>query len=171
MNWRRVLSFFRRKPGMTGTPPSARQVPADAGLHALDFSRRYAEWMNYHVENRMMELGISTEVIGASKQGHLHRAFWPEDMTGGGNSTGGNLVVDSGIFNPELLRDLGPRVSSRWERSRLRDRLDAIIAHEHAEAHGATHSEAVARAAETGLPIRGSARRLLRDIAQGGRER
>jgi hypothetical protein len=171
MDWRRILSIFRRRPGMTGIPPSLRQVPVEARRHALDFSHRYAEPMNYHVENRMMELGIPMGQIGAATHGKPHRAFWPEETTGGGNAPGGRLTVDSGDVDGELIKDLGPQVSSRWEKSRLRDRLDAIIAHEYAEAHGATHEEAVARAAQTDLPISARARRLLRDIAQGGMQR
>jgi hypothetical protein len=165
--FRRLLSFFRRKPGMIGVPPSAWQVPADPGLHAVDFSLRYAEPMDYHVLNRMDELGIPSDQIGSSVPLHGIRraAFIPQEKTGGGNGPGGRLVVDSGVFNPELHADLGPEVSSYWARSRLRDRMDAIIAHEHAEAHGASHIEAESRAAETELPIREGARKLLRVIA------
>ena len=55
---------------MVGVPPSRRPaIPTDAAEHALDFSHRYAELMNYHVENRMMELGIPTDQIGARKYG------------------------------------------------------------------------------------------------------
>jgi hypothetical protein len=167
----RFLSYFRRhKPAMIGTPPSARQIPADPGLHAVDFSLRYAVPMNYHVENRMMELGIPTHQIGSSVPVHgiRHAAFIPQETTGGGNGPGGRLIVDSGVFNPDLHADLGPEVSSYWAKSRLRDRMDAIIAHEHAEVYGATHLEAEAVAADTELPIREDARKLLRVIA--GRE-
>src|SRR4051794_17987489 len=98
--FRRLFSLFRRpKPSMIGTPPSARQIPANAELHALDFAHRYAEPMNYHVENRMMELGIDPNRIGARKYGFPHRAFWPEETTGGGNVPGQRLTVDSGVFN------------------------------------------------------------------------
>ena len=58
---RHLAYFFRRKPGMVGPPPSSRQVPFDSGLHAVDFSHRYFEAIHYHVENRMMELGIPTD--------------------------------------------------------------------------------------------------------------
>jgi hypothetical protein len=93
----------RRKPGMIGTPPSARQIPLSAELHALDFSQRYADPMNYHVENRMMELGIDPNRIGARKYGFPHRAFWPEEATGGANLPGQRLTCDSGVFNIDLL--------------------------------------------------------------------
>src|SRR5208283_772442 len=68
-----------------------------------DFAERYAEPMNYHVENRIMELGIPTDRIGARKYGYPHRAFWPEETTGGGNAPGRRLTVDSGVFNAELM--------------------------------------------------------------------
>jgi hypothetical protein len=169
--FRLILSLFRRrKPGMIGTPPSARQVPADPGLHAVDFSYRYAELMNQHVENRMMELGIPTNRIGATKYGFPHRAFWPEECTGGGNVPGRRLSVDSGVFNPELMADrrgAGPV----WARARLRDRIDAIIAHEDAESLTRDHDIAEAVAPDTALPIREEARRLLRAIKASGRER
>ena len=63
--FRRFLSIFRREPpAMIGVPPSRRPaIPTDAAEHALDFSHRYAKLMNYHVENRMMELGIPTDQI------------------------------------------------------------------------------------------------------------
>ena len=82
---KRIRDFFR-KSAMAGRPPSKRfmwHAPAD---HARDFAERYAEPMNYHVENRMMELGIHTGRIGARKYGYPHRAFWPEETTGGGNA-------------------------------------------------------------------------------------
>jgi hypothetical protein len=77
--FRRISKFFRRKPGMVGTPPSARQVSADPAMHAVDFSHLYAEPMDYHVGNRMMELGIHTDHIVARKYGYPYRAFWPEE--------------------------------------------------------------------------------------------
>jgi hypothetical protein len=51
-------------------------------------------------------------------------------------------------------------------RSDSRDRLDQVIAHEHAEATGIDHEEAVQRAAETPLAIRETARDRLRAIAE-----
>jgi hypothetical protein len=159
------------KPRMIGAPVSAWQIPTDAAEHAVDFSTRYADPMDYHVTQRMMDLGIPIEQIGASAPGTTHAAFWPHERTGGGNVPGGRLTVDSGVFNPELFKDLGSGVSSRWEKSRLRDRMDAIIAHEFTEAQGAGHYEAIKTAADTELPISDKARHLLRDIAKGGRER
>ena len=95
---KRIRAYFR-KPAMTGSAPSERPMWHDPAQHARDFAERYAEPMNYHVENRMMELGIPTDRIGARKYGHPHRAFWPEETTGGGNVPGRRLTVDSGVFN------------------------------------------------------------------------
>lgn len=165
----RILSFFRRRPAMIGTPPSARQVPADVGLHALDFSHRYAEPMNYHVENRMMELGIAPNRIGARKYGHPHRTFWPEETTGGGNAPGRRLTVDSGVFD-ELMATRGG-AGPLWAKARLRDRIDAIVAHEDAESLTLDHDLAEQMASDTTLPIREGARQILRAIRGEPRER
>jgi hypothetical protein len=162
--FRRLLSLFRRKPGMIGMPPSARQVADDPGLHAVDFSHRYAEPMDYLVSHRMDELGIPSGRIGSSDvdYGIQHAAFHPHDTIGGSNGAGGRLTVDSGVFNPELMA--GQHAEKVWPKSRLRDRLDAIIAHEYEEAKGGGHIAALARGPDTELPIRESARKLLRSM-------
>jgi len=54
-----------------------------------------------------------------------------------------------------------------WEKSRLRDRMDAVIAHEHEEARGIPHEEVVELAPDTTLPIGDNAQRILRTIAEG----
>jgi hypothetical protein len=149
---------------MIGTPPSVSQVPADARLHALDFSRRYAGPVNYQVENRMMELGIPADRIGSSDIdfGIQHAAFHPHDSIGGSNGAGGRLTVDSGVFNPDLME--GQHADKAWARARLRDRLDAVIAHEYEEAKGGGHTAALRRGPDTELPIREQARELLRSM-------
>jgi hypothetical protein len=163
-----------KPPAMIGAPPSARKlraIPGDPAEHAADFAARYAVEMDHYVSQRMIDLRIPTGQIGSSDvdRGIRHAAFMPYEREGGGNGPGGRLTVDSGVFNPDLFDALGPVVSSFWKRSRLPDRVDAIIAHEHAEAKGMDHMEAVNRAPDTDLPIREGARRLLRVIA--GRER
>jgi hypothetical protein len=127
--------------------------------------------MDCLVSERMLDLGIAPKHIGSSDLTHgiRHAAVNPFERTGGGNGPGGRLTVDSGVFNPDLHADLGKEVSSRWAKSRLRHRVDAIIAHDHTEFLGASHAEAVKRAADTELPISASARRLVRVI--GGRSR
>ena len=162
-----------RSPAMIGMPPSARQIPAHPELHARDFAERYAEPMNYHVENRMMELGIDPAKIGVSDADHRiwHAAFIPHEVDGGGNTPDGRLNLDSGILNPDLFKRLGPKASDAYARARLRDRLDAGIAHEFEEAKGGSHEYAYEHAPNTALPIRAQARELARMIRDGERRR
>jgi hypothetical protein len=100
-------------PAMIGTPSSKRATWHDPSEHARDFAERYAEPMNDHVENRMMELGIPTDRIGAPKYGYPHRAFWPEETTGGGIVPGRRLTVDSVVFNTELMANR-PEAGDVW---------------------------------------------------------
>jgi hypothetical protein len=126
--------FFRRKPVIIGTPPSARPLWHDPEAHAADFAARYAEPMNYLVEQRMMDLGIPAGQIGSSDtlQGIRHAAFMPHDRIGGSNGAGGRLTVDSGVFNTELMT--GKPGEKQWAEERLINRLDAVITHEYEEA-------------------------------------
>ena len=126
--------------------------------------------MNFHIENRMMELGIDTDRIGARKYGYPYRAFWPEEATGGGNVPGRRLTVDSGVFNTELMANR-PEAGPLWAKARLRDRIDAIIAHEDAESLTGDHDLAEATAPDTALPITEGARRIRRAIRGRPRER
>jgi hypothetical protein len=168
---RRIIDLFRRKPGMIGTPPSTREVPTDAGLHSVDFSQRYFEPMDYHAANRMTELGIPIDQIGSRDRarGIDHATFHPLERDGGGNTVGRRLNVDSGVFNPELLE--GEAGEGEWAKARLRDRLDAVIAHEYEEARHQSHVEALRRAPDTELPIREDARGLLRAMRGDPTER
>ena len=154
---------------MIGTPPSKRSLWHDPAEHARDFAERYAEPMNYHVENRMMELGIPTDRIGAEIRLPAPR-FWPEETTGGGIAPGRRLTVDSGVFNAELMANR-PEAGEVWAKSRLRDRIDTIIAHEDAESLTGDHDLAEAMAPDTTLPITEGARQILRAIRGNPRER
>src|SRR5262249_39340828 len=79
------------------------------------------------------ELGIPDEMIGASdpEYGTKRAAFMPHDREGGNIITG--ITVNSGGLNPDLLK--GQKGGRLWPRARLRDRVDAIIAHEWAESN------------------------------------
>ena len=138
---------------MIGTPPSKRSLWHDPAEHARDFAERYAEPMNYHVENRMMELGIPTDRIGAEI-----RLPAPRLLAGGDDRrrqrTGRRLTVDSGVFNAELMANR-PEAGEVWAKSRLRDRIDAIIAHEDAESLTGDHDLAEAMTPDTTPPITG----------------
>ena len=76
--------------------------------------------------------------------------------------------MDSGVLNPQLNAEvIGPEASALWARSRLRDRIHAVIAHEYEESGGIPHDQVVDRVAETTLPIGENARRVLRSTAKG----
>ena len=82
------------------------------------------------------------------------------------------MFVDSGVLNPELNAEvIGSEASKVWAKARLRDRIEAVLVHEHLEAQGIPHDEVVERAADTDLPIGENARRILRRIAEGVRRR
>jgi hypothetical protein len=162
------------RPAMIGTPPSLRPIWGDPVAHARNFAERYAEPLNFHVENRMIELGIDPLRIGVGDPEHgiRHAAFFPREADGGGNTPDGRLNLDSGILNPELFQRLGPEAAGAYSRARLRDRIDAGIAHEYEEAKGGgSHEYAYEHAPETELPIRPEARELARRIRDGERWR
>jgi hypothetical protein len=163
--------FFGRKP--VGFP-LGRHIPADPADHAEDFAHRYAEPLDWQAGIRMEELGIPRDRIGSND--HLHRlsgrSFNPYKRDGGGNGPGGRVNVDSGVLNPELLTEAyGERAPKLWRESRLRDRIDAIIAHEISEADHGTHEAALGMAPKTELPIRDQARRILVEMERGWKGR
>ena len=100
-------------------------------------------------------------------------AFFPDQSVGGRNIHRRGINLDSGILNPDLIDDrTDPALSSLWRKARLRDRADAVIAHEFEEASGTLalqHEEATQKAADTRLLISDAARLLLRVAA--GRNR
>ena len=86
------------------------------------------------------------------------RAFDPYTKTGGSNTTG---IVNSGVLNPESLK--GKKGGRIWPKMRLKDRIDAIIAHEYEELRaGGKHADALKAAATTDLAISDEARRVNR---------
>lgn len=142
-------------------------TPADPAEHAIQFAEAWYDRLEFHTRRRMRELGIAEPRIGAFDIDYdfLHAAFHPKECTGGSNSPGARINLNSGVLNPELLApELGRDVKTLWGKSRLRDRMDAIIAHEHHESLGLSHPEAVAQAVDTPLPIREEARHILRAI-------
>ena len=128
---------------MIGLPPSARGGrPADAGLHTQQIARKWEDVGESYVKHRNRELGIPEEMNGQPDLGgdRRWRAFDPHEREGGRNTTG--VVVDSGVLNPDLLKGLkGGRI---WPKMRLKDRIDASIAHEYEELKaGGEHAEAI----------------------------
>ena len=150
---------------MIGPPPSARGGrPADPGLHASQIAQEWEDVGEGYINRRMKELGIPDGQRGQPDFGGdgRWRAFNPRGREGGANSTG--VVVDSGVLNPELLK--GKKGGRIWPKMRLKDRIDAIIAHESEELHHGSHVGALKAAAKTQLPISDEARRVCRAMAR-----
>ena len=150
-------------PGLTGPSPSERglpAVPADPAEHARRVAREWHDVGETYVRRRMKELGIPDAMIGSSdhKRGGERHAFFPDEKDGGGVAPGGRISVDSGVLTPEL------HPAREWADETLRRRIDATIAHEYEEAVGGTHRHAVEHSPETGLPVGGRVRKLLRAI-------
>jgi len=171
----RFKRLFRRTPAMIGTPPSARPMWHDPAAHARDFAARYADPINYHVENRMMELGIPTGRIGFPDPdaGNRWAAFHPGGGEGGNNSPDGRLIVDSGLFYPDLLKkDYGEAAAELYADSDVTSRLDSIIAHEYEEhRYSGSHVEALKHAPKTELPIGERAREIGEAMRKGWKGR
>ncbi|MFO0950757.1 MAG: hypothetical protein U0835_06295 [Isosphaeraceae bacterium] len=149
---------------MTWTGPLADRPPQDMADHAQDFARRYAFPLDAYCALRMQELGIPEDLQGADdlRKGMKWCAFDPEGREGGQISKG--ITVNSGVLNLELLR--GSSGSRLWARSRLRDRIDAVIAHEFEESRTREHRAALRAAAVTELPITAGARQITRAMAR-----
>src|SRR5690242_11163334 len=109
------------------TPPSD---PAD---HAQDFARRYAEPMDYHAAQIMLDLGIPLEKIGTLDpvQEYKHAAFHPTESSGGSVTPDGRITLDSGVMNLDgMEKPYREEARKVWAASRLKDKMEAVIAHE-----------------------------------------
>ena len=152
---------------MIGTPPSQRRIPDDPVLHARQFANEYADNLENYVEGRMHQLEIPEHNIGLpdASRGMPWAVFHPNGITGG-SVVGETIAVNSGVLNPELLTErYGPAIGKIWAKSRLRDRIDAVLAHEVAEAETRSHEEAETLAAGTDLAVSEGTRRILRAMA------
>jgi len=67
-------------------------------------------------------------------------------------------------MNPELLAGEAGKI---WAKSRLKSRMQAIIAHELAEHETGSHEASLKAASETRLPIAKGARKILRAMEEG----
>ena len=154
---------------MIGTLPSARPMWHEPAAHARDFADRYAEPMDYYVSQRMTELGIQEIGMPDRDAGIQWAAFHPHGTVGGNYAPDGRLIVNSGVFNLDLLnKNYSEEASKLFERSRLRDRLDSIIAHEFEEhRNGMSHAAALKAAPKTDLPISDRAREICRAMERG----
>jgi hypothetical protein len=68
-----------------------------------------------------------------------------------------------------LTERYGSEMGTTWEKSRLRDRIDAVIVHEAAEGGTGTHESAETLAAKTELPVSEGTRRIRRAMAGNSR--
>jgi len=144
-------------------------IPPNAADHAEQFALTWYDRLESLTRKRLRELGIPDHQIGAFDDDFDLRlaAFHPKERTGGGISPGARINLNSGVFNPGLLvRHPSPTVSSIWGKASLRDRCDAVIAHEYHEGQGVSHAEAERQAAQTELPVTDGARRIRRAMVE-----
>ena len=138
--------------------------PTDPADHAEDFAHRYEFPLDAYCAVRMQELGIPEHLQGADDLRENMRwcAFDPAGREGGNIS--GGITVNSGVLNPELLK--GEKGGRIWPKARLRDRIDAVIAHEYEESKTFSHVAALKAGAKTELPVTDGARRILKAMAR-----
>lgn len=146
-----------------------RSSQVDPATHATDFATRSADAFERIIQQRMRHVGVPEHLIGDIPfGGGIRRAFLPEEGTGGGVTVGRGINVDSGVLNPNLLGDPAAGGEARaWSRARLRDRIDAVIAHEYEECTRGSDQAARQHAPTTGLRISDEARAILRQMAGG----
>ncbi len=138
--------------------------PTDPAAHAEDFAHRYEFPLDAYCAVRMEELGIPDRLHGSPdlEGDGRWKAFIARDRQGGGLLKG--ITVNSGCLNFELLKGKGG--SRLFAKARLRDRIDAIIAHEYEEDQLGTHELALRHGAKTELPVSDEARRILRAMGR-----
>jgi hypothetical protein len=71
--------------------------------------------------------------IGDSDRAHgiTHAAFHPHRKEGGTVTPNGQVILDSGVMNPEQLTALhGEETGNVWAGTRLKSRMQVIVAHE-----------------------------------------
>jgi hypothetical protein len=137
--------------------------PNDPADHAADFARRYEFPLDEYCAIRMQALGIPKHLHGATDfdaEGKW-KAFIAHERQGG-NLTDG-ISINSGVLNPKLLKAQGSRI---WPKARLRDRIDAVIAHDNEEVRTGSHQGSLKAAPKTNLPITDGARRILRAMGR-----
>ena len=133
-----------------------------------DFARRYRALLSEAIANRMRRIGVPSDMIGIEYWGVDTGAFveyFPPQL--GGNIRVGlngrtGINVDPAIFDFDA-----PKVGqlSAWRGARLRDRVDAVVAHEFTEATAPEgcdfHQYAIEHAERTELEITDRARLIL----------
>ncbi len=148
--------------------------PSDPADHAEDFSRRYAEDLDIVAGQVMLDLKIPDNQLGARDpdRNSEHHCFFPSERTGGSVSPAGQITLDSGLMNPDLLAAAYDEETQKlWQHTRIGDRAQTIIPHELAEHEYGDHELALIAGPETELSISHAARELLRQMEKGWRGR
>jgi len=99
--------------------------PSDPADHAEDFSRRYAEDLDIVAGQVMLDLKIPDNQMGARDpdRNSEHHCFFPSERTGGSVSPAGQITLDSGLMNPDLLAAAYDEETQKlWQHTRIGDR-------------------------------------------------
>jgi hypothetical protein len=148
------------------------QLPA----HVADFANQYQEPLNAAIGNRMRQVGVPDEMVGIKYYGVDEGAFVRYDppQLGGNIRVGTNgkpgINVDPAVFDANAPK-MGQLPS--WRSASLRDRIDAVIAHEYTEVTAPQgvdfHIHALKNAENTPLKITDRARQILKEyrLAEG----
>jgi hypothetical protein len=132
--------------------------------HAQAFAMCYAAPREAYCSVRMDELGIPQNLKGADDlRPHMKWTSFDTEGRDGGTITKG-IVLNSGVMNPDLLK--GEKAGRVWAKATLKDRIDAIIAHEYEGSRTVDHIHAVKAAAKTKLQIIAGARKICRAMAR-----
>ena len=148
---------------------SGYQLPAEVA----DFANRFQEPLSRAIGNRMRKVGIPDEMIGVEWWGVDRGPFvrYHPPQLGGNIRVGLNgkpgINVDPAVFDADAPK-VGRLLS--WRIASLRDRVDAVIAHEFTEALAPDgvdfHIHALTNAENTSLKISNRARQILKAYRQ-----
>lgn len=139
----------------------------------VDFADRYQEPLERAIRNRMLRVGVPAGMIGVRYWGVDPGAFvryHPPQI--GGNVRVGldgkpGINIDPAVFDPDA-----PKVGnlSAWRAGSLKDRIDAVVAHEDTESLAPPgrdfHAHAIETAEFTRLGITDAAREILRQYRE-----
>ncbi|AGA26497.1 hypothetical protein [Singulisphaera acidiphila] len=140
------------------------RLPQDPADHAEDFAQRYSRDLDAYCAVRMEELGTPERLHGTRdlEGDGLWTAFIARDRQGGSLLEG--IAVNSGCLNPQLLKGKpGARI---YAKASLKDRIDAIIAHEFEEDRLRSHEAVLKHGGKTELPVTDEARRILKAMGR-----
>jgi hypothetical protein len=145
------------------------QLPTDVA----DFAARYHDLLSAAVAARMRRVGVPPDMIGIRYWGVDDGAFVRYDPPQlGGNIRRGldgkpGINVDAAVLDGSALK-VGALPA--WRAGNLKDRVDAVTAHEYTEVLappvGDAHEFAVGRAEFTPLAITDRARQILREYRE-----